>query len=175
MVAGGRGSGQDGYTLVELIIALAIGVLLMTALTSVVLTTWRGVTVASSRVEASDEVRNFEFIAYADFAASGLPVGTTCTDSGSPCTTQPLVLSGVKASNSTSPTASPYQVTYTWDGSNFVNRQVASTGATSHAASSVTAFSWWVDSNSTVVVRLTVKVQEYSESQTFRFYPRLNP
>lgn len=167
--------GQRGFTLVEMIIALAIGALLMTAITSVVLTTWRGVSVAGNRVEASDEIRNFELVAYADFAGSSLPAASGCGTQATPCTTQPLVLGGLQASNSTAPTVGSYQVTYAWDGGNFLDRTVASTGATRHAASNVSAFSWYVDTNATVVVSLTVTVQQYSESQTFRFYPRVNP
>ncbi|TMG69190.1 MAG: prepilin-type N-terminal cleavage/methylation domain-containing protein [Chloroflexi bacterium] len=147
--------GQGGFTLVELIVSVAIGALLLSALTSVVLTSWRGATVASSRVEASSQIRNFEYFAYDDFARSGIPNGSAC-----PCTTQPLLLSGV---------------TYTWDGGSFLDRAVASTGATEHAATDVSAFTWYVDTNSTVVVSLTITIQAYSESQTFRFYPRVNP
>ncbi len=147
--------GQDGFTLVELIISAAIGALLLSALTSVMLTSWRGATIAASRVEASGQIRNFEYFAYDDFARSATPSGSGC-----PCTTQPLVLSGI---------------TYAWDGSSFLDRAVASTGATEHAATDVTAFSWYVDTDSTVVVSLTITIQAYSESQTFRFYPRVNP
>ncbi|TMC54345.1 MAG: type II secretion system protein [Chloroflexi bacterium] len=147
--------GQGGFTLVEVIISAAIGALLLSALTSVVLTSWRGAMIATSRVEASSQIRNFEYLAYDDFARSATPSGGAC-----PCTTQPLLLSGV---------------TYTWDGRSFLDRAVANTGATEHAATDVSAFSWYVDTNSTVVVSLTITIQAYSESQTFRFYPRVNP
>jgi hypothetical protein len=66
-----------------------------------------------------------------------------------------------------------FQVSYTWDGSNFLDRAIASTGVSEHAATNVTAFSWYIDTDATVVVSLTVTVQSYSESQTFRFDPRL--
>jgi prepilin-type N-terminal cleavage/methylation domain-containing protein len=158
--------GQGGYTLVEVIITSAIGLMLLTALTSVVLTTWRAATIASSRVEASGQIRNFEYFAYDDFARS-----TTPSAGGCPCTTQPLVLIGYQVSNST-PVPATFQVTYTWDkDAGFVDRAVAG-GSTAHAATDVSAFSWYVDANSTVVVNLTVTVQAYSQSQTFRFYPR---
>ena len=165
--------GQNGYTLVELIIAVAIGALLMSALTSVLLTSWRAATIASSRVEASSQIRNFEYFAYDDFARSAAPSDPGCVPS-SPCTTQPLVLSGLQVSNST-PVPASFQVSYAWDGSNFLDRTVATTDATGHAATNVTAFSWFVDTNATVVVSLTVTVQAYSVSQTFRFDPRMNP
>lgn len=173
MEARSRPSGQDGYTLVELIIAVALGALLMAALTSVVLTSWRAANVASSRVEASGQIRNFEYFAYDDFARSGTPSAAGCVPA-TPCTTQPLVLSGFQVSNST-PVPASYQVSYTWDGSNFLDRAIASTGVTEHAATNVTAFSWYIDTDATVVVGLTVTVQSYSESQTFRFDPRMNP
>src|SRR5260370_18250635 len=81
--------GQDGYTLVEVIIASALGVLLMSALTSVVLTSWRGAMIATSRVEASGQIRNFEFFPYDDFAPSNVPSGSGSVQAA-PCTTQPL-------------------------------------------------------------------------------------
>ena len=169
---------QGGYTLVELIIALAIGVLLMSAVSSVVLTAWRASTIAGSRVEASSQVRNFQQLAYDDFASGGAPPTVSCGTPSTPCTTQPLVLNGIQASNSTSPVTSPYQVTYSWDGSDIVDRQIGSGGPLMHAATNVSAFSWYVDTNSTsptVVVKMTVTVGTYSQSQTFRFYPRMNP
>ncbi len=168
---------QDGYTLVEVIISVSIGALLLSALTSVVFTSWRAANIATSRVEASSQIRSFEYFAYDDFALSATPNNGACTPA-TPCTTAPLVLSGVHAGNtasvSTPPTLGPYQVKYTWDGSSFVDREVGG-GGTQHAATDVKSFSWYVDANSTVVVSLTVQVQAYSESQTFRFYPRMNP
>lgn len=166
---------QRGYTLVEVIIAVSIGALLMSALTSVVLTAWRAASIASSRVEASSQIRNFESFAYDDFAASTTPGTGPCGTPASPCTTAPLVLNGTQATNSSPPAIRPYQVTYTWDGASFVDRQVGGAGSARHAAMDVTAFSWYVDTNSTVVVSLTVQVRTYSQSQTFRFYPRMNP
>lgn len=146
---------QGGYTLIEVIIAVALGALLMSALASVLLTSYRATETASSRVEASGQIRNFEYFAYDDFARSSLSALTGCTIAAQ-CTS-PINLA---------------TATYTWDGSNFLDR---STGpATIHAATNVTTFLWYVDSN-TVVVNLTVTVRSYSESQTFRFYPRLNP
>jgi prepilin-type N-terminal cleavage/methylation domain-containing protein len=161
---------QGGYTLVELIVASAIGLFVMTGLTSVVLTTWRAGTTATSRVEASGQIRNFEFVAYDDFALSGVPTISSCApDSIPPCT---IALSGLRTPNSTV----PVPVTYTWDGAN-VDRQVGGNAA-SHAAINVTAFAAYVDGSAphqTVVVTLTVTVQSYAETQTLRFYPRVNP
>jgi len=164
---------QGGFTLVEVLIASAIGALLMAALTSVVLTSWRAATIASSRVEASSEVRNFEYYAYDDFARSAVPNSGSCIPA-SPCTTTPLALHGYRVSNSV-PVPSSFSVTYAWDGSQYLDRTISSTGATEHMATDVTRFQWYVDTNATVVVSMTVTVQAYSESQTFRFYPKLNP
>lgn len=147
---------QAGYTLVELIITLAIGVTLMSALVSVLYTTWQANNIATSRVEASNEMRNFQQFAYDDFAQANVTTLNGCTQA-SPCST-PITLPSV---------------TYTWDGSNFLDR--ATNVVTTHAASNVTAFSWYVDTNSTVVVSLSVTIEAYSLSQTFRFWPRLNP
>ncbi len=164
---------QGGYTLVELLIASALGALLMTALTSVVLTSWRASMIAAGRVEASSEVRNFEIYAYDDFARSTVPGGGGCAPA-SPCTTQPLTLTGFQVSNGT-PVPASYSVSYTWDGSAFLDRSVSGSGVSRHTASDVTGFSWYVDTNSTVVITLTVTVNTYSESETFRFHPQMNP
>lgn len=167
--------GQAGYTLVELIITAALGALLMSAIGSIFLTSWRAMNIATSRVEASSQIRNFEYFAYEDFAAATVPSTGACGTAAVPCTTEPLTLSAT-AVNGQPPVPSSYQVTYVWDGSNLVNRQLGS--ATVHAATNVTSFSWFVDSGTptpTVVINVTVQEQSYSESQTFRFHPRANP
>jgi prepilin-type N-terminal cleavage/methylation domain-containing protein len=173
----GYARSQGGYTLVEVLITIALTALLMTALTSVVFTSVRAVDVASSRVEASSQIRNFQYFADDDFAQSAVPVGGSCGTPSTPCSTQPVVLSGTQVTNSVQPAGSAVVVTYTWDGSNFLDRQV-SAGPPIHAATNVSAFSWYVDttaSRPTVVVSITVTVSSYSESQTFRFYPRVSP
>jgi prepilin-type N-terminal cleavage/methylation domain-containing protein len=167
---------QGGFTLVELLIASAIGVVVMTGLTSVVLTTWRANTIATSRVDASSQIRNFEFSAYDDFAHSDLSGLGSCTNQA-PCSTQPIVLTGTQLNNSGQP-ISGYQITYAWDGSSFLDRHVAANGATAHTATDVSAFSWYLDTTSThptVVVTISVTIQAYTETQTLRFYPRVNP
>ena len=166
--------GQGGFTLVELIIALALSGLLLTALTSVVLTAWRAGDTATSRIEASSQLRSFEAYAYDDFALSDVSNLSGCTPSA-PCSS-PITLNGTQASNAFPPVTNPsYQVVYSWDQANrFLQRQVGGNPAV-HAAVNVAAFSWFVDTNSTVIVSLTVTVSAYSESQTFRFRPRLNP
>jgi type II secretory pathway pseudopilin PulG len=162
---------QGGYTLVELVIASAIGLFVMTGLTSVVLTTWRAGTVATSRIEASGQVRSFQSSAYEDFALSGVPTLTGCaTAAAPPCT---ISLSGFQVGTPLVPAR--YAVTYTWDGAN-VDRLVG--GISKHAATNVTAFSASIAGaglHQTVLVTMTVTVQAYQETQTFLFYPRLNP
>ena len=168
--------GQGGYTLVEVIIASAIGAVVLAGLTSVILTSYRAANIATSRVEASGQIRNFEFFAYDDFARSGMPgvPGTCGLPPNPPCQTQPLVLPGFQASNSATPVVQPLQVTYAWDGVQFLDRQVGSSSL--HAATDVSAFSWYLDpTNQDVVVTLTITVQAFTEYQTFRFQPRLNP
>jgi prepilin-type N-terminal cleavage/methylation domain-containing protein len=164
--------GQGGYSLIEVVIASAIGAMLMTGLTSVILTSVRATSTASSRIEASSQIRSFEFFAYDDFARSGAPVA---------CPAQPpavcLTLLGFKAGGSPTPTAQPYQVTYIWDGSSFLDRQVGS-GTPQHVASNVTGFSWYVGGASpkqTCAITLTVTIgpSGYAESQTLLFYPQL--
>jgi prepilin-type N-terminal cleavage/methylation domain-containing protein len=174
-------SSQGGYTLVELIVASAIGLMVMTGLTSIVLTSWRANQTATSRVEASSQIRNFEFEAYDDFALSSLPLPTGCLATiVSPCTTA-IVLQGSQASNATTPAIAPYQVTYTWDGASLLERQTqvgTNPPVNFDAATGVTAFSWYLDGsapNQTVVVTISITVQSYVETQTLRFYPRVNP
>lgn len=166
---------QGGFTLVELLVASAIGFFVMAALTSVVLTTWRAGTIAASRVEASGQIRNFQYQAYDDFALSGVPtLGSCASSSPPPCT---VTLSGTHASNSAPPALTPnYVITYTWDGVN-IDRQVSGYPA-KHAATNVTAFSARIAGIApyqTVVVTLTVTKLSYAETQTLQFYPRVNP
>jgi prepilin-type N-terminal cleavage/methylation domain-containing protein len=165
---------QGGYTLIEVIISVAIGAILMAGLSSVVLTSVRASNVATSRVEASSQIRSFQSFAYGDFAHSAASGLATCTPSP-PCT-QPIVLTGTQVNSAGQPVGTPYTVTYTWDGSDFLDRQVGSSSL--HAATNVSSFSWYVTSGpglSTVVVNMTVTVHAYSESQSFIFYPRVNP
>jgi len=173
-----RLSGQGGYTLVELLVASSIATVILVALTSVVLTTWRASATATSRVAASSQVRSFEFYAYDDFAHSTVPAPVGCgATAASPCTTQPIVLNGLQAANSSNPSVSPSRVTYTWDGSSMLDRQVGSSPA-NHAATDVSAFSWYIAGtgpNQTIVVTISVTVPPYTETQTLRFYPRVNP
>ena len=166
---------QNGYTLVEVVIASAIGAILMSALTSVVLTSMRAANIATSRIEASGQIRNFESYAYDDFAGSVIPDPSTCAAPPAACS---IVLSGTRVSNSITPTAAPYTVTYSWNGTSGSPLDRAFGGTSRHVATSVAAFSWYVDGSApyrTVIVSLTVKVQDYSESQTLRFFPRVNP
>jgi prepilin-type N-terminal cleavage/methylation domain-containing protein len=168
---------QSGYTLIEVVITAAISAVVMSALTSVVLTTFNASKVATSRIQASSQIRSFQFFANDDFAHSGVPDTSGCGTAASPCSTQPLVLNGVQVSNSVSPAPAPYQVTYTWDGASVLERQTSG-GGDVNAATNVSAFSWYLEGASprlTVVVSLTVTVGAYSQSQTLRFYPQVNP
>lgn len=172
---------QRGYTLIEVIISVAIGAILMAALTSVILTSVRASGVATSRIEASSQIRNFQFYAYDDFANSDVSGLAGCTQSA-PCTTQQIVLTGTQLNSSGQPVGTR-MVSYTWDGSNFLDRQVGN--ASVHAATNVTSFAYYIISSQSpgvpavVVVNLTITVATlppYSESQTFLFYPRVkNP
>ncbi|HKW60288.1 MAG TPA: prepilin-type N-terminal cleavage/methylation domain-containing protein [Candidatus Dormibacteraeota bacterium] len=160
---------QSGYTLVEVIIASAIGAILMVGLTSVVFTSVRAIDTASSRVEASSQIRSFASYAYDDFARSGLPQGCPAPPSGT-C----VSLTGLGASNSVPPAIATHTVTYTWDGADFLDRQVDG-GSAHHVASGVTAFTWSIAggaSRQTCIVQITVTVGAYSETQALQFYPQ---
>ena len=170
---------QAGFTLIEVVIASALGLILMGALTSVVLTSVLAANTANSRVEASAQVRDFEFTAYDDFALSRPPAAAGCGTLANPCTTQDMVLQGSRMPNQVGVAAAPYSVTYTWDSSKHIVSRAAG-GASRTAASSVTAYSWYVDPSGdhpSVVVSMTVTVgyynTSYAESQTLRFYPRV--
>lgn len=170
---------QAGYTLIELIVASAIGLMVMGALTSVVLTMALGANTATSRVEASAQIRNFQLTAYDDFAMGRPPSPVGCGTPVSPCTTQDMILDGSHMPNLTGAVATPYTVRYTWDRSQGVVTRFV--GITSRvAASGVTSYSWYVDSSGAhpvVVVSMTVVVSfyntSYAESQTLLFYPRV--
>lgn len=169
---------QDGYTLVEVIVSAAIGAILLAGLTSVIFSSVKAFNTASSRVEASGQIRNLEYFADDDVARSDVPVGSGCGFPGTPCTTQQLDLRGFQVTNSANPAPAPYEVVYTWDGSAFVDRLVSTTGASEHVATNVTAFDWYVEGSypaETVVIDITVTVRDYSESQTLRLYPRVDP
>jgi hypothetical protein len=150
--------------------------MVMTGLTSLVLTTWRAGTIATNRVVASGQIRSFQFEAYDDFALSAVPDTSGCNPVPWTC---PIRLIGTSASNSATPALSSYQVTYTWDQTNHVLDRTVNGGGPRHAATNVSYFSWTVTPNQTVVVTLTVTMAQsfppYSETQTFQFYPRVNP
>jgi prepilin-type N-terminal cleavage/methylation domain-containing protein len=170
---------QGGFTLIELLIATALGVMVMGALTSVVLTSMQAANTATARVEASSQVRNFQFTAYDDFVLARAPVPSGCGTPTSPCTTQDLLLQGHKVPNEVGGVAAPYTVRYVWDSSRHVVTRYAGTSSRV-TATNVTAYSWYIESsgaNPSVVVSVTVTIafynSSYSDSQTLRFYPRL--
>lgn len=177
-----RHRAQAGFTLIELLIASALGLIVMSGLASVVLTTSRASQSASDRVEAAGQIRSFQQAAYNDFAGSSLPVPPGgCGNSSTPCTHSPIQLSGCQMSNSNTPSLARRTVIYAWPtSSDHVLRQI---GTNSHTvATNVTAFSWYLDStspNKSVVVTLAVTMgtsgTTISQSQTMRFYPRVDP
>ncbi len=174
-----RRRSQAGYTLIELIIASAIGLMVMGALTSVVLTMALGANTATGRVEASAQIRNFQLTAYDDFSLSRPPAPTGCGTPGTPCTTQDMILAGSRMPNPIGSVAAPFTARYTWDSSQqTVTRFVGP--ASRVAASGVTAYSWYIDrsgAHPVVVVSMTVVIAfyntSYAESQTLLFYPRV--
>ena len=171
-----RRRAQAGYTLVELIIATAIGAIVMGALTSVILTTVLATNVATSRVDASNQVRSFQLTAYDDMALSTIPAPPTgCGVQASPCTTQDMVLQGRRMANQGGLVQS-YRVTYAWDATNHVVRRNVAGGPGRTVATNVSSYAWYVDSSGahpTIVVSLTVTFDRYAASQSMRFYPRV--
>lgn len=174
-----RRRAQAGYTLIELIIASAIGLMVMGAMTSVVLTMTLGANTATSRIEASAQIRNFQLTAYDDFALSRPPATTGCGTQVSPCTTQDMVLQGDRMPNQTAGIAAPFTARYTWDPSTKVLTRFV--GAASRVvASNVNDYSWYVDATGAhpvVIVGISVTVgfynTRYTESQSLLFYPRV--
>jgi len=174
-----RHRGQAGYTLIELIIASAIGLLVLSALASIFVTTMLGANSATGRVEASAQIRNFQLMAYDDFALSRPPSASGCGTNSNPCTTAAMVLTGNRMPNQADGVAAPFSVTYVWnEGRQTVTRLIGAAAQT--AASNVTDYSWYVDiseDHPVVVVRMTVTVgfynTSYSESQSLLFYPRV--
>ena len=170
---------QAGFTLIELLVATTIGLLVMSALTSVVVLTMIGTNAATGRVETSGQIRNFELFAYDDFALSRPPAPSGCGTAANPCTTQPMVLSGFRMINQASGQAASFTVTYSWSAATqSVTRAIGPSSQI--AAGDVTAFSWYVDAagaRPVVVIAMTVTVgfynTSYSQSQTLLFYPRI--
>lgn len=158
---------QHGYTLIEVIVATAIAAVVMTGLWSVITTTARAIDTSVSRVEASSQIRTFQTFAGDDFAGSNVPVDCSAGSPGA-C---------LQLSHSSSPVANTFQVKYVWNGSALLDRQILG-GSSRHIAGSVTAFSWYLEGtwpNQTCVVKLTITVGSYSESQVLRFYPEIQP
>jgi prepilin-type N-terminal cleavage/methylation domain-containing protein len=174
-----RRKSQAGFTLIEVIIATTLGLLVLSALTSVVLTTMIADNTASGHIEASSQVRNYQFAAYDDFVLARPPAPPGCGTATTQCTTQDLVLTGTHAPNPPDAVPVSYTVRYAWDPSLQVVTRYAGP-ASRVVASHVTAYSWYVDRSGlypTVVVNITVTIPSYnatySASQTLRFYPRI--
>jgi prepilin-type N-terminal cleavage/methylation domain-containing protein len=180
-----RHRGQAGFTLIEVIIATALGLLVLSALTSVVMTTTMAAATITGRVETSAQIRNFQFAADDDFVLARPPAPSGCGTSSSPCTTA-IVLLGSLMPNDANPTvvASPFTVRYVWDSNlqivtRFTERGTETTSRV--IARNITAYSWYIDTSGahhTVVIALTVTVNGsfgtiYNESETLRFYPRV--
>jgi prepilin-type N-terminal cleavage/methylation domain-containing protein len=169
---------QGGFTLIELMIATAIGLVVLTALTSVLFTTYQANQIATSRVEASGQIRNFEETAYDDFALSSLPPtpGGCGSSSQPPCTQDSIQLKGCAMTNSATPSLQGRTIAYAWNkGTQSIDRHVNAVPVNS-VASSVTAFSWYIDGvapSQSVVVTMTVTISTYSQTQTLRFHPRV--
>jgi prepilin-type N-terminal cleavage/methylation domain-containing protein len=174
-----RHRNQAGFTLIELMIASALGLMVMAALASVVLTSVISDNTAMGRIEASAQIRNFQATTYDDFVLARAPVPSSCGTSGNPCTSEELILRGLRVPNVVGGVAVPDTVRYAWDpGQQQVIRYWGSSSRI--VASNVTTYSWYVDQsggNPSLVVSMTVTIPSYnatySESQTLRFYPRI--
>lgn len=176
---------QAGFTLIELIIATAIGLVVMTGLTSLVFTAYRADRQATTRVEVAGQIRTFEQSAFRDFSMSSLPQAPpTCGTQAAPCTQDPIQLSGCSISSIDGGATYQWQshrVAYTWHNTTQVVTRDVGSGVTFPAASDVSAFSWYVDGtspNQSVVVTIAVTVNwaqnsPYTQSQVLKFYPRV--
>lgn len=172
-----RTNHQGGFTLIELMIATAIGLVVLTGLTSVVFTTYRANQIATSRVEASGQIRNFEETAYDDFALSSLPpTPGGCGTSAQPCTQDSIQLKGCGMTNSATPSLQSRTIAYAWNkGTQSIDRSLNAVPVNS-VASGVTNFAWYIDGvapSQSVVVTMTVTITTYSQTQTLRFHPRV--
>ncbi len=177
-----RRRAQAGFTLIELMIASAIGLIVMTALTSVVFTTYQANQIAISRVQASSVIGIFQATVHDDFALSSVPqTPGGCGTSAQPCTTEAIQLTGeaiqptgCALSSSGAPPSST--VKYQWYSSTHVVDRTVNGALPYPLAAGFTNFSWYIDGaapSQSVVVTLTVTVGAYSQSQTMRFYPRV--
>ena len=176
---------QSGFTLIELIIATAIGLVVMTGLTSIMFTAYRADRQATSRVEAAGQIRTFEQSAFRDFALSSVPPAPpTCGTQATPCTQAPIQLTGCSITSNDGGATHVWQshkVTYTWNSTTQVVTRDVGSGVTFPAGSDVSAFSWYIagtSPNQSVVVTITVTVfwaqgSPYSQSQVLRFRPQV--
>jgi len=179
-----RRRAQAGFTLIEVIIATALGLLVLSALTSVVMTTSMAAATITGRVETSAQIRNFQFAADDDFALARPPTPSGCGTSSSPCTTA-IVLLGNLMPNDANPTvpAAPFTVRYVWDPNLQIVTRFTEKGQKPPAGSSlahhgVLVVHRYVGAHHTVVIAMTVTVRGsfgtiYNESETLRFYPRV--
>jgi prepilin-type N-terminal cleavage/methylation domain-containing protein len=175
---------QAGFTLIELIIATAIGLVVMTGLTSVLFTAYRADRQATSRVEVAGQIRTFQQSASRDFAMSSMPPAPpTCGTEATPCTQDPIQLTGCSITSNDGGATHAWQshlVTYTWNNTTQIVTRDVGSGVTFPAASDVSAFSWYVDGtspNQSVVVTIAVTVNwaqgsPYTQSQVFKFSPQ---
>jgi len=176
---------QAGFTLIELIIATAIGLVVLTGLFSVMFTAYRADRQATTRVEVAGQIRTFEQSAFRDFELSALPPAPpTCGTKATPCTQAPIQLSGCSITSTDGGATHVWQshkVTYTWNSTTQVVTRDVGAGVTLPAASDVSAFSWYVDGttpNQTVVVTIGVTLNwaqssPYTQSQVLRFHPQV--
>ena len=176
---------QAGFTLIELIIATAIGLVVMAGLTSIMFTAYRADRQATSRVEAAGQIRTFEQSASRDFALSSMPPAPpTCGTQATPCSQDPIQLSGCSITSNDGGATHVWQshkVTYTWSNTTQVVTRDVGSGVTFPAASDVTAFTWFLDGtspNQSVVVTIAVTVNwaqnsPYTQSQVLRFFPQV--
>ena len=180
-----RKNPQAGFTLIELIIATAIGLVVMAGLTSIMFTAYRADRQATTRVEVAGQIRTFEQSAFRDFALSSLPPAPpTCGTQATPCTQDPIQLSGCSITSNDGGATHVWQshtVTYAWNNTTQVVTRDVGSGVTFPAASDVSAFSWYVDGtspNQSVVVTIAVTLNwsqnsPYTQSQVLRFYPQV--
>ncbi|MFN2463428.1 MAG: type II secretion system protein J [Candidatus Dormibacteria bacterium] len=160
---------QGGFTLVEMIIATAVSSILLAGISVLVFTNFSASTIAAQRLQASGQLQNFQVAFYRDAALDNTATNRSPIIAAAPCD---VVLAG-RRRDAGGTTNTSYSVEYKLSGSD-IRRTVAAT--TSTVARNVKLFTCALQSDGTfqVVISAQDTTGSYTQSQTFRFYPRGN-
>lgn len=173
---------QAGFTLVEMMIASAMGAIVMGALSSVVWLATSSNASVDPRLQASGQVRNLQTALNADLtSARPAPLADSGCTQSVPCTTFPIQVRGPIVPARTGlaqPDPVAHYVTYCYIPAGSVVERFAGTltacpgaaGSGQAVARRLSSFSWYYTGTS-VVVSVSATVGSYSTGQVLLFNP----